>query len=209
MSFTVKIKLLIAFAILALGTYSYITIANLREENAVLQNNHDILLISNSEAQSALQRYKVQDSLSAVKISALLLTIDDYKRYRSSDAALIKKLQADKNDLQRIVSAQAETINNFETALRDTIVVIDSTRVAAQTFNYQSTWTDVSGVIAKDSVALSIVNRESLQIVETVKYKRFLGFLWKTNRIKRRDLDIISKNPNTSILNVEYIHIVE
>lgn len=209
MSFTVKIKLLIIFVLLSAGIYSYITIANLQEENAILQNNHDILLISNSEAQSALQGYKVQDSLNAVKISALLLTINDYERYRSSDAALIKKLRIDKNDLQRIVSAQTETINKFETALRDTTVLIDSARIAARAFNYQSTWTDISGIIAKDSVTLSIANRESLQIVETVKYKRFLGFLWKTNRIKRRDLDIISKNPNTSILGVDYIYVVE
>lgn len=209
MSFTVKIKLLIAFCFLAAGVYSHITITNLREENAILQNNHDILLISNSEAQTALQSYRVQDSLNAVKIGALLLTIDDYEHYRSSDAALIKKLQTDKNGLQRIISTQAETINKFEAALQDTAIAIDSALVAAQVFNYQSTWTDVSGIIAKDSIILSIVNRESLQIVETVKYKRFLGFLWKTNRIKSRDLDIVSKNPNTSILNVDYIHIVK
>lgn len=209
MSFTVKIKLLIVLLFLGAGAYSYITINKLKHENAILQNNHDILLASSSEAQSYIQRYEVQDSLSAVKISALLLTLDDYERYRSSDAALIKKLQADKNDLQRVISAQAETINSFETALRDTVIVTDSIKVLAQTFNYYSTWTDISGVIAKDSIALDITNRESLQIVETVKYKRFLGFLWKTSRVKRRDLDIVSKNPNTSILDVDYIHIVE
>lgn len=209
MRFSVKIKLLIAFTFLAVIAYGYIALNRLQEKNAILQNNHDILLISNSKARAMLQSYKVQDSLKAVKISALLLTIDDYERYRSSDAALLKKLQIDKDDLQRIVLAQAETINAFETALRDTTLVIDSSQVIAQTFNYRSTWTDVSGIISKDSIALSIANRESLQIVETVKYKRFLGFLWKTNRVKRRDLDIISKNPNTSILNVDYIHIVE
>lgn len=209
MSFTVKIKLLIVLLLLGAGAYSYITINKLKHENAILQNNHDILLASNSEAQNDIQRYKVQDSLSAVKVSALLLTLDDYERYRASDAALIKKLQTDKNDLLRVVSAQAETINSFETALRDTVIIIDSVKVPVQTFNYFSTWTDVSGVIAKDSIALDIANRESLQIVETVKYKRFLGFLWKTSRIKRRDLDIVSKNPNTSILDVDYIQIVE
>ncbi len=209
MSFTVKIKLLIAFTLLATSIYSYTTITRLREKNAILQNNQNILLISNSETQTALQHYKVQDSLNAVKIRALLLTIDDYERYRSSDAALIKKLQADKNDLQRVVSAQTETINKFKTALRDTAIIIDSVRIATRAFGYKSTWTDISGIIVKDSVSISIVNREALQIVETVKYKKFLGFLWKTNRIKSRDLDIISKNPNTSIVNVDYIQIVE
>ena len=209
MNFTVKIKLLIALLFLGAGTYSYITINKLKSENAILQNNHGILLASNSEAQNDIQRYKVQDSLSAVKVSALLLTLGDYERYRASDVALIKKLQANKNDLQRVISAQAKTINSFEVALRDTVIIVDSVKVLVQTFNYFSTWTDVSGVIARDSIALDITNRESLQIVETVKYKRFLGFLWKTSRIKRRDIDIVSKNPNTSILDVDYIHIVE
>ena len=54
---------------------------------------------------------------------------------------------------------------------------------------------------------LQISNRESLKIVETVKYKRFLGFLWKTNKVKSRQVDVVSQNPATSIVNVDYISI--
>jgi hypothetical protein len=44
-------------------------------------------------------------------------------------------------------------------------------------------------------------------IVETVQYKRFWGFLWKTKKIKNREIDVVSKNPATKILGVEFVTI--
>lgn len=209
MSFTLKIKALILLIVLLAGVHSYFAFQKLKKENTLLRNNQEILLASNSETHSIIESYKVRDSLNAVKIRALLLTIDDYEQYRAADAKLIKELRLNKDNLQQVVSAQAKTINYFKTALRDTIILVDSTKTKARTFKYLSTWTDVLGAITNDSISLSITNREDLRVVETVKFKRFLGFLWKTNRIKRRDLSIISKNPNTSIVNVEYVHIIE
>ena len=57
----------------------------------------------------------------------------------------------------------------------------------------------VHAVLVNDSLGLDITTRDSLLIVETVQYKRFLGFLWKTNRIKNRSFDVVSLNPNTTI----------
>ena len=37
------------------------------------------------------------------------------------------------------------------------------------------------------------ISRDSLIIVATVQYKRFLNFLWKTNKVKNREVDIVSK----------------
>ena len=53
----------------------------------------------------------------------------------------------------------------------------------------------------------TFVNRDSVLIVATVQYKRFLNFLWKTKKVKNREIDIISKNPHTKIMGVEYIEI--
>lgn len=52
-------------------------------------------------------------------------------------------------------------------------------------------------------------NRDSLLVAETVKYKRFLGFLWKTSKVKDRKVDVVSKNPHTKILGVEFTTIRE
>ena len=93
-------------------------------------------------------------------------------------------------------------------------VRIDTVTLQADTlkcFDYKSKWTDIKGCIdlKTDSLALQIKNRESLVIAETVTYKRFLGFLWKTKKIKSRQISIVSLNPNTQIINCEYTHIKE
>jgi hypothetical protein len=46
-----------------------------------------------------------------------------------------------------------------------------------------------------------------LVITETVKYKRFLGFLWKTKKVKSREYDVVSDNPYTSIDGFEVVRI--
>jgi hypothetical protein len=51
------------------------------------------------------------------------------------------------------------------------------------------------------------ISKDSLIIVSTVQYKRFLNFLWKTNKVKNREVDIVSKNPHTKITGFEYIEI--
>ena len=107
--------------------------------------------------------------------------------------------------MQKVIDMQANTLEQLTAELRDTLVMRDTLRML-KTFNYTSTWTDVRGLIdiEQDTVSLDINNRESLIIVESVEYKRFLGFLWRTRRIKSRKVDIVSLNPNTVITNAEY-----
>lgn len=185
-----------------------VSIHNLREENDRLHSNQELLMTENRILLKESQRYKAQDSLNAVRVSELELTLSEYKRYRSDDLKLIKSLKAKTNDLQGVISSQYVTITNLQDKLRDSIR-IDTIRMTVDTlkcFNYKSTWTDVVGCINKaDSIDMQIHNRESLKIVETVTYKRFLGFLWKTCKVKSRQVDVVSENPNTEITNFEYI----
>jgi hypothetical protein len=44
----------------------------------------------------------------------------------------------------------------------------------------------------------------SLDIAATIKYKRFLSFLWYTNHIKDKRVDVVSKNPYEKIDSVEF-----
>ena len=160
---------------------------------------------------SESQKYKVFDSLNAVRVSELELTLKEYKRYRSEDLKLIEQLKAGKSDLQKIITSQYETISTLYAKLQDSIR-IDTTTNQIDTlkcFDYKSKWTDVKGCVdlRRDTVELQINNRESLKVVETVTYKRFLGFLWKTNKVKSRQVDVVSENPNTKIMNCEYVSI--
>ena len=201
---------IIAVAILAL-VLAFHKIHKLKEENARLKSNQEILLTENQVIMAESQKYKVSDGLSAARVSQLELTLKEYKKYRSEDLELIEQLKAGKSDLQRIISSQSETINILSAKLNDSIRIDTITNITdtLKCFNYKSKWTDINGRISlrHDSIDIQIKNRESLKIVETVSYKRFLGFLWKTSKVKSRHVDIVSENPNTEITNCEYISI--
>lgn len=201
---------IIAVAVIAL-VFAFSKIHSLKEENARLKSNQDILLTEKEFVMSESQKYKVSDSLNAVRVSELELTLKEYKRYRSEDLKLIEQLKAGKSDLQKIITSQYETISTLSAKLQDSIRT-DATTNQVDTlkcFDYKSKWTDVKGCVdlRRDTVEIQINNRESLKVVETVTYKRFLGFLWKTNKVKSRQVDIVSENPNTEIMNCEYIYI--
>ena len=201
---------IVAVAIIAL-VFAFNKIHSLKEENARLKSNQDILLTEKEFAMSESQKYKVSDSINAVRVSELELTLKEYKRYRSEDLELIEQLKAGKSDLQKIITSQYETINTLSAKLQDSIRIDTITNQidTLKCFDYKSKWTDVKGCIdlKQDTVKLQINNRESLKVVETVTYKRFLGFLWKTNKVKSRQVDVVSENPNTEIMNCEYISI--
>lgn len=201
---------IIAVAILLI-VIAGIRIKNLKEENNRLKSNQEVLFSEKESTMTQNQLYKISDSLNAAKVTELQLSLSEYKKYRKQDLELIEKLKVSKSDLQRVISSQTETINLLSAKLSDSIRV-DTTVNTIDTlkcFNYKSKWIDVAGYVdlKRDIVELQVYNRESLKIVETIKYKRFLGFLWKTNKVKSRQVDVISQNPATSIVNVDYISI--
>lgn len=206
-----KIKTLIILIVtLALSLtigISFKRISNLKNENTRLLNNQQTLLLENNAILAECNKYKVSDSLNAYKVSELRLTLEEYKKYRSNDLALIKKLKLDKADMQKVIDSQHETIYKLSTEIKDTVIVKDTIHVDAKVFEYKSKWIDVNGIIYDSKVEMDIHNREALTVVESVEYKRFWGFLWKTKKIKRRDVDIISKNPNTEIIDVDFVSI--
>lgn len=206
MKIITKIKL-IALCVALIGiAFLFIRISNLAEENTRLQNNQSTLLSENNALIAESQKYKTSDSLSAIKVNELRLTLEEYKKYRSDDLALINKLNIDKREMQKVIDLQAKTINDLAAPLRDTVIIYKGSETGVKAFSYRSQWTDVEGLInlQSDSVNLSVRNRESLVIVESVKYKRFLGFLWRTKKIKSRSVDIVSRNPNTEIIDADY-----
>lgn len=188
-------------------------IQKLKEENIRLKGNQETLLTQRQVIIAESQIYKVSDSLNAAKTSELRFTLKEYKRYRAQDLRLIEQLEIKGSNLQKVIDTQAETISVLSAKLSaytrtDTASGVSDT---LKCFDYKSKWVDVSGCVdlRRDSVSLQINNRESLKVVETVTYKRFLGFLWKTNKIKSRNVDVVSENPSTVITALDYINVAK
>lgn len=154
--------------------------------------------------------YQTKDSLNAARVGVLELELSEYKKYRESDAELIKSLQLKKRELQNVTSAQMETITKLNGNVRDSIVYLpeDTTTIVLKCVDISDPWFSLNGCATPDGKFTgTFINRDSILIVETIEYKRFLNFLWKTKKIKNRDFRIISRNPHTKILGFEVVSI--
>ena len=195
-----KFTAIAIISIAVLLAYEYVS--NLQKENKRLANNQTVLLDS-------VHFYKTADSLNAAKVNVLGLSLSDYKKYREEDAALIKKLKAGK--LSSSTNVQTSTTTNITTQFKDSIVYKDKL-VPIDTLKqiaFDSDWTTARGYITNDSLYLRVVNREHLLITESLVKKKFLFFKLpvKLFGYKTKRLDVISKNPNTKITNLEFIRI--
>lgn len=152
---------------------------------------------------SDIERYRVRDSLNAARVQALELTVKEYERFRADDAALIKQLKQRNRDLAAVNKTQSETIIELSAVPRDTIIVRDSVQVPAMAVHCGDAWYNFDGLLTKDEFTGKMEHRDSLLLVESVRYKRFLW--WKTKKIKDRQLDCVTKSPHNSIVGLEHI----
>ena len=157
-----------------------------------------------------VETYKTKDSLNAAKVGVLELKLSEFEKYRASDAELIKTLQTKNRELEAVTTAQMETITKLRGTVRDSIVYLpgDTTTIVLKCVDISDPWFSLKGCTTPDGEFTgTFVNRDSILVAATVQYKRFLGFLWKTKKIKNREIDVISRNPHTKIMGVEYIEI--
>ena len=188
-----KIPYIIAIIILAA---SYISFNHLKNENKRLKANQETLLDS-------VKSFKVSDSLNAITVGNLELSLKQFKKYHADDAILIKQLKGQKPEV--IIKPNIQTEYKVRTELKDSIIYKDTLK----TILYKSKWNYISGFVDKDTINLNIINYDELLITESLQKKKFLFFRLPISIFgyKRKVLNVISKNPNTKITSAEYITI--
>ena len=155
---------------------------------------------------SGVEQYRVRDSLNAARVQSLELSVKEYEKYRAEDAALIRELKGRNRDLATVNETQTETIIELRSRPKDTVIVVrDSIIVPAVAVHCGDSWYDFDGVLTADEFSGTLTSRDSLLVAETVRYRRFLGFLWKTNKVRDRRVDVVSRNPHTKIIDVEFV----
>lgn len=190
-----KTKIPYIIAIIILAT-CYISFNNLKNENKRLKANQETLLDS-------VKSFKVSDSLKAITVGNLELSLKQFKKYHADDAILIKQLKGQKPEV--IIKPNVQTEYKVRTELKDSIIYKDTLK----TILYKSKWNYISGFINKDTINLNIINYDELLITESLQKKKFLFFRLPISIFgyKRKVLNVISKNPNTKITSAEYITI--
>ena len=196
-----KNKLLIILAVFVAAMLCTVVmqdrkIARLTDERDKYKENTETLL-----EQTAT--YKVRDSLNAAKVGTLELTVKEFEQYRADDAALIKDLKAKNRDLDDLSKAQMRTIEQLRCVPRDTVILIDSIPIKAKKVHCGDEWYTFDGLMTEDEFTGQMQTRDELVLTETVRYKKFL--FWKTKKILDRELEAVSKNPHTTITNLEHI----
>lgn len=191
----------IILAVAATFWAQHAKIKRLTEERDRYRSNTEILLQN-------VEPYQTKDSLNAAKVGVLELKLSEFEKHRTSDAELIKTLQTKNRDLEAVTTAQMKTIIELRGTVRDSIVYLPGDTVVLRCVDISDPWFSLKGCTTPDGEFTgTFINRDSILIAETVQYRRFLGFLWKTKKIKSREIDIISRNPHTKIIGVEYIEI--
>lgn len=203
-------KKYLIIAAIALAVAAVVTIWVQRSRINTLTGERDKYRTNTEALLQEVSRYQTKDSLNAAKVGVLELKLSEFEKYRPSDAELIKTLQTKNRELERVTTTQMETINELRATVRDSVVYFpgDTVTTVLRCVDIVEPYFELHGCATPDGQFTGThINRDSLLIAETVQYKRFWGFLWKTKKIKNREIDVVSKNPATKILGVEFVTI--
>lgn len=199
---SIIIKLSIALLIFIAALCTKAKIKELQTENRRLSDNQEVLFDS-------LRHYVVADSLNAVRTGVLELTLKEYEKYRAEDARIIKQLKADV--LAAAASVKTETTAQIKTEIRDSIIYRDRIVDTLKVIRYDSEWTSIYGQLKDSGVDLCIRSREKLILTETLQRKRvwFIKLPPKIFGYRSKGVDVVSMNPNTRVVGVDYVRIIE
>lgn len=191
----------VALAIIAALVILLLQNKRLRRERDAYRNNTEVLL-------GEIERYETKSGEQAVRVGELQLRVAELERYRADDAALIRDMGVKKKELEQLTKIQQQTIYKLQGETRDTVFVEGAAEVPARCAEHHDEWLDFSCCIFPDnSYKADVISRDRITYVERVKYARFLGFLWRTKRIKSRDQSIVNHNPHAEIIDAEFITI--
>lgn len=170
----------------------------LAAERDKYKNNTEILL-------GRVEHYRTQDSLNAARVKGLELSLAEFEQYRAADAALIKSLKQRNRDLQSVNDMQMQTIIEMQGAPRDTIIIRDSVPAKAKAVECGDPWYSFKGLLTDTDFSGRLETRDSLIISESVEHKRFLNFLWKTRKVKNRQIDAVNRSPHSKIADIVFV----
>lgn len=149
------------------------------------------------------QTYHVRDSLNAAKVGTLEFTVKELEKFRAADAALVRDLTAKNRDLDQLNKAQLRTIAQLRSIPRDTVILIDSIPITAKAVHCGDAWYTFDGLMTDSEFTGTMRSWDEIVLTETVRYKKIL--FWKTKKVLDRQMEAASRNPHTTITQLEHI----
>ena len=172
-------------------------IGSLKNERDKYKSNEVALLTQTTQ-------YKTKDSLNAASVYELQMTLSEYKKYRADDAKTIQSLQTKGRTLESVTTVKGNVKIPLKIPVKDSIVYRDKVvHDTLRTIKDYNKWYFIDGYVDKNFNG-NIGFNEKMAIAISLKYKRFLGFLWKTNEIKDKKCDVVNYNPYGKMTEVTY-----
>lgn len=187
-----KKHLFIAIAIIALlGGVSYLFEQNrkLKAENERQSGNVSTLMDTMKHYKVAIKRGDSIEMVNSASLSALNLTIDEFKKYRADDAKLIKELGIKNKYLESIAKMATET--------KDTISAEKwkPSTTLPDCLEYSDKWATITACF-KDSTVMYATRDSLAMVIHRMPKYRFLWFRWGTARYR---VEVVNFNPKSEI----------
>ena len=194
-----KDKALLMLIIYALSSTAIMSVAikscqNQKKDKERYEANTHALLTD-------LEKFKTKNGENAAKLIQLELTNGEFEKLCADQAKKIKDLNLKIRRLESVNVIGSETNGGGKTNIKDSVIIkyIDSVRYIdkVKTFEWSDEWTNVNGVIDKDSVDLKYKSVDTLTMVAYRVPKKFLGFIpYGTKYI---EVQIVNANKNTTV----------
>lgn len=202
---SISFKLFVLALILALIGSVYILAGKYTAEKkkAVRLGENAVALIE--EVESFKVRLDDSMEVNVAKVYQITLEKNEYKRLYKAQAAENKKLNIYNSELRSIASV---ALASKDTVKGDT-VYIDSTKKQIQA-DYKSEWIDISCLIDRENMTslFTYEKRERLKLIKEVEQVRILWGLIKWNKNKTATYNVVSFDPKSKVMELQYIEII-
>lgn len=174
-----------------------------RRNTVLLKAERDRYRLNNTALLSEVKRLQVDSATMALDTKTLRLTLDEYKRFRAEDAAVIKRLGIKVKNLEAAARHEMEIAGPIDAAVRDTVIIRDTVPVLRQKMEMITPHIRLTGIIEDERLKGTIRVPVTLHQAVWVEYRG--RWFWK--RVKAVHQTISSDNPYVEIRYSEYIRV--
>lgn len=176
----------------------------LRGQIKTLQQERDRYSANTEALLSDIKRMQIDSCTTATDVQTLKLSANEYEKFRTADAATIKKMGIRIKNLEAAAKHEVVVEAPVNAVVRDTVIIRDSSVIAVQKVEMHTPFIQLSGLIQENRLSGRIHVPVTLQQAVWVEYKRHWIFF---KRVKAVHQTISSNNPYVEIKYSEFINI--
>lgn len=190
---------------LCLLAVSLITIYFLGKKVKLLKQERDRHSANTEALLSEVKRLKIDSCTTVTTVKTLILSIDEYKKYRTADIATIKKMGLRIKDLEAVGKHQITVEAPIHAELADSIILHDTVSILVRRVEMNTPYLKLVGVIENNHLTGNVKLPIHLHQAIWLEYRhRFLWWRWKVKAVHQ---SISCDNPYAQISYSEFINI--